>query len=82
VGFGLAEVQPNPTFLSRRNVVGRARTRKLIPKKLNAYLLEPVEDVVRQKLDSINGRVGAQIGPAIQSRYDPEPWRLRRTEPQ
>jgi hypothetical protein len=70
------------TFLSHRNVVGPSTDEKLAPKRHNVFLLEPAEEGVLKKLDDVNGRPGPQVGPTIQSRYDPEPWRLRRAEPQ
>lgn len=69
------------TFLSQRNVVGPGAEMQS-PVKGAVYVLEPLDQAVREKLDHLGLAVGPQVGPEIQSKTDPEPWQLRRAEPQ
>lgn len=69
------------TFLSQRNIVGPGSEMRS-PGTRVVYVLEPLDQPVRDKLNTLGLKVGAQIGPEIQSKTDPEPWRLRRAEPQ
>jgi hypothetical protein len=70
------------TFLSHRNVVGPREPVDLDPSREPVFVLQPIDDLVRERLDEAQIRIGAQVGPEIQSKYDPEPWRLRKAEPQ
>lgn len=69
------------TFLSHRMVVG-PREEIQPAGNSNAYILEPVDGMVRQRLNELGLIEGPPVGAEIESRFDPEPWRLRRAEPQ
>ena len=69
------------TFLSHRNVVGPGGELQF-PVKRVLYVLQPVDSQVLVKLDQLGLKVGPQIEPDIQSKLDPEPWRLCRAESQ
>jgi hypothetical protein len=70
------------TFLSHRNVVGPREAVDLDPSRASVFVLQPIDDLVRQRLDALSVRIGAQVGPDVQSKFDPDPWRLRKAEPQ
>ena len=64
------------TFLSQRTVIG-PRGPMRFPARIRAYVLEPIDEMVRQRLDELGLVEGPPVGPEIKSRFDPEPWRLR-----
>src|SRR6185312_17098232 len=68
------------TFLSHRNVAGPHEPVDIDPGRQPVFILQPIDDLVQQRLDELQIRVGAQVGPEIQSKFDPEPWRLRKAE--
>jgi hypothetical protein len=68
------------TFLSHRTIVG-PREPMQAPGSSIAFVLEPMDDLVRQRLNELGLTEGPPVGPEIKSRFDPEPWRLRRAEP-
>lgn len=70
------------TFFSRRNVVGPLAQVPLDPGAGNVYVLEPLDDDARRKLDQLQAGIGPPVGPAVQGKFDPEPWQLRRARPQ
>jgi hypothetical protein len=70
------------TFLSHRNVAGPREQVDLDPGGEPVFILQPVDDLVRQRMDELQIRIGAPVGPDIQSKHDPEPWRLRKAESQ
>lgn len=70
------------TFLSHRNVVGPREPVDLDPSRARVFVLQPIDELVRQRLDALPVRIGAQVGPNVESKFDPEPWRLRKVEPQ
>jgi hypothetical protein len=70
------------TFLSHRNVAGPHEPVDLDPNRESVFVLEPIDDMVRQRLDQLQIRLGGQVGPDIESKFDPEPWQLRKAESQ
>lgn len=70
------------TFLSQRNVAGPSEPMRPGWSERPVFVLMPIDDPVRQRLDDLSIRVGARVGPDIRSKFDPEPWQLRRAEPQ
>ena len=46
------------------------------------YVLDPIDDDVLSRLNSIREKPGRQLGPPVQSKYDPEPWKLLQAESQ
>ena len=81
------------TFLSRRNVTGPNAEITLDPASQVLFVLEgpktershepdeTSDDPVRQWLQKTSSHLGPQLCAPIQSRYDPEPWRLCRALP-
>lgn len=69
------------TFLSHRMVVG---PHEVLPSPVAAtgYVIEPIDEMVRQRLNQMGLKLGPPVGNEIKSRFDPEPWRLRRAVPQ
>jgi len=70
------------TFYSRRNVIGPKAEIDLDRAGVPLYLLDPADDDVLDRFKAIRMKPGPQLGPTVQSKYDPEPWKLLRAESQ
>ena len=68
------------TFLSHRKAVEINMEPYLDPTRHSIYVLEPLDEPVLQWLRVKSAHMGPMIGPSIQSKFDPAPWRLHRVE--
>ena len=66
------------TFLSRRRVIEPNGRIHLEPAREPVYVLEPLDEQLERWLTGARAHLGPPIGPAVQSRHDPAPWRLHR----
>jgi len=69
------------TFLSHRKAVEPVAQTQLDPARQAVYVLEPLDEPVRNWLMQTEATLGPPIGPVVQSPYDPSPWRLHRVIP-
>ena len=69
------------TFLSRRRAVEMTPDKRVDPRRQTVYVLEPLDDSVRQWLANVRVHLGPQIGDDISNKYDSIPWRLHRALP-
>lgn len=69
------------TFLSHRDLLGPREATELPGVRIDHVLL-PLDDMTREALGELGLRAGGQVGPDVQGKFDPEPWQLRRAEPQ
>jgi len=70
------------TFYSRRNVIGPKAEIDLDRAGVPLYILDPSDDDVLDRFKAIRMKPGPQLGPSVQSKYDPQPWMLHRAESQ
>ncbi|HXE51903.1 MAG TPA: hypothetical protein VN541_02765 [Tepidisphaeraceae bacterium] len=68
------------TFLSHRRAVEAKMGPYLDPARQGVYVLEPLDPEVEHWLRDHAAHLGPTIGPTIQSKFDPEPWRLHKVE--